>query len=259
MALLFFIAFGASLIGSLCGIGGGIIIKPLLSALGTIPVDACMFLSGCTVLSMSAFSVFQNIRRGIYPKKETCLFIATGAAAGGLLGKYLFQLILSRISNPSRLGFVQELILFLINLVILVSFFAGTNEMRNTKQSSIRFLGAGFALGILSSFLGIGGGPLNILVLCYFLSMGTREAVNNSLFIIFFSQFTGLLLTAVSGSIPLFETESLLFMVIGGISGAYMGRLVSLKVSEQKNRSIFTGVVIVVSCINLYNMYCFFR
>ena len=37
MYLLFFIiSFGASIIGAICGIGGGVIIKPVLDASGTL-------------------------------------------------------------------------------------------------------------------------------------------------------------------------------------------------------------------------------
>ena len=46
------IAFGASIVGAICGIGGGVIIKPLLDAFGIASVAEISFLSGCTVLSI---------------------------------------------------------------------------------------------------------------------------------------------------------------------------------------------------------------
>ena len=42
-------------------------------------------------------------------------------------------------------------------------------------------------LGILSSFLGIGGGPINLVVLFFFFSMDTKTAAQNSLYTILFS------------------------------------------------------------------------
>ena len=51
------IAFGASVVGAICGIGGGVIIKPLLDSFGIASVSEISFLSGCTVLSMSCYSV----------------------------------------------------------------------------------------------------------------------------------------------------------------------------------------------------------
>ena len=43
------VSFGASIIGAICGIGGGVIIKPTLDAFGLLEVSAINFLSGCTV------------------------------------------------------------------------------------------------------------------------------------------------------------------------------------------------------------------
>ena len=49
------VCFGASIVGAICGIGGGVIIKPVLDSFGVLDVTAISFLSGCTVLSMTCF------------------------------------------------------------------------------------------------------------------------------------------------------------------------------------------------------------
>ena len=51
--LFFCVSFFASIAGAICGIGGGVIIKPVLDMLGLASVATISFLSGCTVLSMS--------------------------------------------------------------------------------------------------------------------------------------------------------------------------------------------------------------
>ena len=56
----------------------------------------------------------------------------------------------------------------------------------------------------MSSFLGIGGGPINLVVLFYFFSMETKTAAQNSLYIILFSQITSLLTTLITHSVPEF-------------------------------------------------------
>ena len=50
------VCFGASIVGAICGIGGGVIIKPVLDSFGVLDVTAISFLSGCTVLSMTTYS-----------------------------------------------------------------------------------------------------------------------------------------------------------------------------------------------------------
>ena len=51
------VSFGASVIGSICGIGGGIIIKPVLDATGMYSVSTISFMSSCIVLAMTTYSV----------------------------------------------------------------------------------------------------------------------------------------------------------------------------------------------------------
>ena len=53
MLVFFVVALGASVVGAICGIGGGVIIKPVLDLLHLETVPAISFFSGCTVLSMS--------------------------------------------------------------------------------------------------------------------------------------------------------------------------------------------------------------
>ena len=44
------ICLAASTVGAICGIGGGVIIKPVLDAMQIMTVQQVSFLSGCTVL-----------------------------------------------------------------------------------------------------------------------------------------------------------------------------------------------------------------
>ena len=58
------VSFCASVVGAICGIGGGVLIKPLLDAFGILSVASISFLSGCTVLSMSCYSVVKAKKSG---------------------------------------------------------------------------------------------------------------------------------------------------------------------------------------------------
>lgn len=62
----------------------------------------------------------------------------------------------------------------------------------------------GLVLGIMSSFLGIGGGPINLVVFYFFFSMDTKTAAQNSLYVILISQITSLGATLITGSVPAF-------------------------------------------------------
>lgn len=55
LAIVFAIAFFASTIGAICGIGGGII-KPVMDVVGAADVATINFLSGCTARTTSGTS-----------------------------------------------------------------------------------------------------------------------------------------------------------------------------------------------------------
>ena len=78
------VSFLASVIGSICGIGGGVLIKPVMDAFHIFPVSTVSFLSGCIVLAMSIYSVinvFLSDSHSIDTAKSG--WLGLGAAAGG--------------------------------------------------------------------------------------------------------------------------------------------------------------------------------
>ena len=86
--LAFLISFLASTAGAICGIGGGVIIKPTLGLFQMASVSTISFLSGCTVLSMSLYSVGRELlAHDSTVNFKTGTPLALGAAIGGVFGK----------------------------------------------------------------------------------------------------------------------------------------------------------------------------
>ena len=54
------IAFVATLVGSLTGLGGGVIIKPVMDMVSDFPVETIGIISSITVFSMSLVSVYKH-------------------------------------------------------------------------------------------------------------------------------------------------------------------------------------------------------
>lgn len=112
----------------------------------------------------------------------------------------------------------------------------------------------GLLLGIMSSFLGIGGGPINLVVLGYFFGMDTKTAAANSLYIILFSQAASLLATLITGSVPAFRILALILMVAGGIGGGIVGRSFNKKMDNRAVDKLFIGLMVLIIGICVYNV-----
>ena len=252
------IAFGASIVGAICGIGGGVIIKPLLDAFEIASVAEISFLSGCTVLSMSCYSVVKALAaKESLVKFQTGTPLAIGAAIGGILGKNLFSMLRAMAAQPERVGGYQAVCLAIVTAATLVYTLNKKNIRTMQVANPLVCIAVGLTLGIMSSFLGIGGGPINLVVLFFFFSMDTKTAAENSLYIILVSQIASLLASLLTRTVPEFSLGMLLLMAAGGICGGICGRSVNKKLESRRVDQLFIGFMIFMIFINLYNIYKF--
>ena len=254
MDILFFVvAFLSSIVGAICGIGGGVVIKPVLDMLQMGAPATINFLSGCTVLSMSLYSVSKALRSGDSKvEMSTGTPLALGAALGGVVGKEMFSAVKAFFDGSPMVGGVKAIALGIITLGTLLYTLNKSRIKTRTTSNKLVCLVIGLLLGIMSSFLGIGGGPINLVVLGYFFSMDTKTAAANSLYIILFSQLASLIATLISG-LPEFRILALILMVAGGIGGGIVGRKLNKKMDNRAVDKLFIGLMVLIVGICVYN------
>ena len=254
MDILFFVvAFLSSIVGAICGIGGGVVIKPVLDMMQMGAPATINFLSGCTVLSMSLYSVSKALRAGDSKvEMSTGTPLALGAAAGGVVGKEMFSAVKAFFNGSPMVGGVQAIALGIITLGTLLYTLSKSRIKTHPTSNKVVCLVIGLLLGIMSSFLGIGGGPINLVVLGFCFGMDTKTAAANSLYIILFSQAASLIATLISG-VPEFRIFALLLMVAGGIGGGIVGRKLNKKMDNKAVDKLFIGLMVLIVCICIYN------
>lgn len=262
LVLIFFIvSLFASSIGAVFGIGGGVIIKPILDSLNIMKVTKISFLSSCTVLSMSLYTFINSklSKTSLVDTKIATPF-ALGAVLGGLIGKILFSYTIHFFNNQNIAGIIQSSILIIL-LIFTVMFTIKNMSKNKIKPMHINniFLSAiiGMVLGLLSSYLGIGGGPFNIAFLYIFFAMDNKTAAENSLYIILFSQISSVLTTLIKNEIQNINIYILIVMIIGGIGGGIIGRKISKKLNSSSFDKIFIIILILIIFISIYNLYVF--
>lgn len=252
--LFFIISFGASIIGAICGIGGGVIIKPVLDASGVLLPGTINFLSGCTVLAMTCYSVLRNRIGGATDiDGKTAVPLALGAAVGGLVGKQLFDVVEGLFPDPALAGAVQAVSLGIITVGTLAY---NLNKARITTRSisgAAACVVIGFLLGVMSSFLGIGGGPINLVVLYFFFSMGTKQAAQNSLFIILCSQLASTVTSIPTVDFSVIDPLLIIGMICCGIAGGIFGRIINKRIDERHVEKLFSGLMVAIILVCVYN------
>lgn len=248
----FLVCLAASTIGGVCGIGGGVVIKPLLDATGIMSVSTLSFLSGLTVLAMAVVNVWKNRKSKAIDVKRS-LPLGIGAAIGGVCGKQIFQSLKAAVGSDQLVGLVQAVVLGILVLGTLLYVRNKSRIVTKSIRNPWLCAAVGAALGVLSSFLGIGGGPMNLAVLYYFFSMDTKQAAINSILVILLSQLASLGMTLFSGTAPSFDWGVLIAMAGAGILGGLFSAKLQKKLSAEKVDVLFTILLIVILLICVFN------
>ena len=225
----------ATFMGAFVGLGGGVIIKPLLDLIGKDSVAVVNFISTCAVFSMSISSTVKHIRSKTKIDFKLIISLSVGAVIGGILGSKLFDYLLG------------------ILLVISVIYINIKNAKSFKITNPICIAVVGLTLGFIASFLGVGGGPINVAFVVLFFSMTVKEAAIYSVGTIFFSQLSKLITLGVTHTVPKCSILTLAVAVICAVAGGILGAKMNKKGNEKVIKTIFTIVVALIALVNFYN------
>ena len=145
---------------------------------------------------MSITSMAKHIRNKTPIKPFIVLLVAAGSVAGGICGNTLFAQAMQVSGRPELVKGVQSAILAFFLACVILSVVIKHRTFHVTNPLAILF--AGFLLGTAASFLGIGGGPINVAFLTLFFSFSMKDAAVYSVAVIFFSQCSNLITTGVT-------------------------------------------------------------
>lgn len=246
------VIFVATIIGALVGMGGGVIIKPVLDLMGYHTVEVVGFFSTCAVFAMSISSSVKHIRAKTEIQPKIVLLVSLGSIIGGIVGNEIFDAVFERFNSDIVKG-IQAVIIaaFLIFVIFYVNMNLKTFKLHNPAA----ILATGLFLGLMSAFLGIGGGPINTAFLVLLFSFTVKESAVYSVAIIFFSQLSQLITIFINNQFkPYLQYWPIILIamavsVIGGIIGSKLNRKCSNKVITK----VFSITLAFVVIINIYN------
>lgn len=246
----------STMIGAISGIGGGVIIKPLLDMALPLGMKVISLLSSFAVLSMSLFSIGKNYlqkSRSQTLNMGVAVPLAVGSTVGGVVGKLLFNALSTAVQADQWVKVVQNAVLFVLMTCVLV-FSLRKKERTPVTRSPLSGLAAGLALGLCAAFLGIGGGPLNMLVLTGFYGMTHKEGALYSLFIIVFSQTAGIITAALTPGSTFPALPLLLTACAAGILGGVIGRKIAARVDNRFVRTLYNAAVVFILALCATNI-----
>ena len=249
----FLIAIGATTVGSLTGLGGGVIIKPVMDVMGAYDAATIGVMSSITVFSMSVVSIGKQMLARTRIPFATAIPLAIGSVAGGQLGQMMLSALTAGLPN-SRVTAVQNVALGLLILVVYWYMKHKQNIPGKHWDSLLPALLVGVFLGVCSSFLGIGGGPINVALIIFLFSYDTKTAAVCSLITILFAQVSKLCSVALGAGFGAYDLAVAPAMVAGAIAGGFLGAALNKKFPERLVEKAFNGVQLLVLAICVFNI-----
>ncbi|CDI05810.1 conserved membrane hypothetical protein [Candidatus Nitrosotenuis uzonensis] len=234
------LGFAAGVVGSIIGLGGGIIVVPVLTFLGvphTITASSSLFAAFSNSIAASASYAKQKrvdykigLRLGLLSVPGTVIGALISAQVTPAFFKITFGIIL--IASCYYL-FIKRKI-----------------EPKSSvpKYMAVASAAISFFAGILSSFFGIGGGIVFVPLMIIGLGMLVKNATATSQLILIFSSLSGLVAHTLLGHS---DFEYALLLSIGAFGGGLLGARLSVELKENSIRLLICGVI-VIAAIKLF-------
>jgi uncharacterized membrane protein YfcA len=258
-------SFAAGLLGSLTGLGGGIIIVPMLTLIFHVDMRYAIGASLVSIIATSSGAAAAYVREG-YTNVRVGILLEVATTVGALAGAVIA-------------GFTPTKVLAILMGVVLL--FTAFRSMRpaephlllaepdkwakrlrldstyptpNGKQSySVTNVPGGFILmfaaGVLSALLGIGSGIIKVLAMDQLMRLPFKVSTTTSNFMIGVT-------AAASAGVYLHRGQinpAIVFpVVLGVLAGALFGARLLGRVNVKWLRVLFTAVVVIMAVQMLY-------
>ena len=209
---LVFIGIFIGVMSGFFGIGGGMILVPMLVALGFGIKDAI----GISIVQM----VFSSIFGSYLNWKKGSLIIGEGilVGIGGFVGGYIGGYITPYIPDTILQGLFIGLLLFALIRLFFSKHHTDGSETK-TLNKGLLFL-IGLVIGIFSITLGIGGSVILTPLLVGLLHYPIKKAVSAGLFFVVFSSIAGFISRLSHGGI---DFHNGLVVAVASLIGVFVG------------------------------------
>ena len=207
------------------GIGGGMILVPILLVLGFDIKDAI----GISIVQMvfsSVFGSYLNHKKGSLIVGEG-IFVGLGGFIGGYIGGYVTQYVSDT---------VLQFLFFGLLLFALFRLFFSQNHEDDTQTKSLSkvlLFSIGLIIGIFAITLGIGGSIILTPLLVGLLHYPIKKAVSAGLFFVAFSSVAGMISRLSSGTI---DFHNGLIVAIASLIGVTLGIWLKDHVTSKKHK-----------------------
>jgi hypothetical protein len=208
----------------LLGVGGGVILIPLLIYVGDTSIIIAASVSMVVIIFASSSGVLAHYgRQNIH--FPTGIWMGVASVSGALAGSLLSSIFPEAFFYHLYIGLVGAAIVILISRQREDGAVSGEYQLRRFGSVIV-----GLFQGFVAGVLGIGGGFMVVPLMIRFLQMPIHKAVGTSLLVMLFSAVTGFIGKLTIGH---YDFHIILWVVVGTIPATQIGALAAQKSSPR--------------------------
>ena len=259
-------SYFAGLLGSLTGLGGGVVIIPLLTLVLKVDIHYAIGASLVSVIATSSGSAaayvkegITNLRLGMFLEIAT----TTGAMCGAILALYipsyyiaiLFGVILIISAIISLQKKAEHIVLQKKYLAEKLKLNGSYPTISGTVEYGVKNVGGGFFMmlfaGVISGLLGIGSGALKVIAMDSIMRIPFKVSTTTSNFMIGVTASASAVVYLQRGYI---SPGLSMPVVIGVLIGALTGSKILVRTNSSRwLRWVFAAVISFLACQMIYN------
>ncbi len=266
------VSFGLAVgfLSGLTGVGGGILITPLLIFIGVPPLVA-VGTGAAQIVGGSAIGSYAHWRMGNVDMRMAFVLLA-GSWTGGLIGVHIARILEAGGHFSLVVTFLYVILLGVIGTSMLIESLLAlrgrhghvSQKNRSENPSFLQRLPGqmdfpvsglrlsfltpvllGFGVGLLTALMGVGGGFVMVPIMLYVLKMPTKVVVGTSLFqLLFTTAEVGILQAGMNHAV---DPYLALALVLGSIFGTQFGARAGAHMKGEQLRLVLALVVVGVA------------
>jgi uncharacterized membrane protein YfcA len=264
--ILFLFAISAGLIGSLTGLGGGVVLIPVLTLLFKVDIHYAIGTSLISVIATSSGAAAAYVREGI-SNIRLGIFLELATTVGAITGAFIATYVAT-----SVIAIIFGLVLIFSALLSLIrhedhlirgegSYWARRLRLNNSYPTAegdvsygVKNIGAGFLMmniaGIISGLLGIGSGALKVIAMDNIMRVPFKVSTTTSNFMIGVTAAASAGIYLKRGYI---DPGLSMPVVLGVLAGAFIGTKILFAAKTSALKILFAIVIFVLAVEMIYN------
>lgn len=256
----------AGLFGSILGLGGGILVVPILVLAAGVPMHSAVATSLLCVIATSSGAAWKNIASGVANVRlgvSLEFWTVLGAVVGGLAAGFLTGPALMTLFSIAMIGIA--ILMFRTGAgedhFLEPPSIGPANDLERKLQSTFFDPGLGRTLhyqprrlpvamgvssfaGVLSGLFGIGGGLIKVPALVHLCGVPIKAAAATSNFMIGVTGAASALIYYGRGQVvPLAAAAT----VLGVFAGSRAGATLAGRIGSHHTRRVFAGVLVLIA------------